>query len=366
MRGSKPTILDPYGSHELGELAAEGVANGYLTVAVGMPLLLAVELVFRRFSGWADDDWTSAVVRYSVPAVVALVLFLLARRGELARRHPFAQAVFIVVAMCAIIGRSAHFTGGAASPFVVSLCTTVFSCSLLMPGGARYNTVPLLGGFAAFYGVLYFSGARGFDDIRSVAFAIFASVTVLLSLIFAELLERWRRRVATASSTDGLTTLLNRTYLMQRVEALHESAIANPRPVSMVMVDIDHFKQVNDTRGHGAGDRVIQRVSEVLLDSIRGRDLCGRMGGEEFLLVLDDCAAEQAREVGERLRVAIEELKVDLPGGALDVTVSIGVSTAEAGRWESVDAAIRGSDLALYASKHAGRNRVSVAPPVAS
>ncbi|WP_298430628.1 diguanylate cyclase [uncultured Jannaschia sp.] len=160
---------------------------------------------------------------------------------------------------------------------------------------------------------------------------------------------------------DPLTGLHNRRYALHHLDRVAMRCRAQGIKAGVILMDIDHFKAVNDTHGHPAGDRVLSRVAQILADSLRGEDLVCRIGGEEFLAVLPDAGPDQVRAVAERLRAAIADIRVTLPeGGTLGVTMSLGVAMLTDRDDAGTDALTR-VDRALYAAKHDGRNRVRVA-----
>jgi diguanylate cyclase (GGDEF)-like protein/PAS domain S-box-containing protein len=161
-----------------------------------------------------------------------------------------------------------------------------------------------------------------------------------------------------AALTDPLTGLHNRRGLEGRSEAIHFRPGGAPVTQVWIMVDIDHFKRVNDTYGHEAGDEVLKAVAEALRSTARGADIVARFGGEEFVLVLPDTSADLAIRIAERLRLAIEALSTNVEGQAIRVTASFGV--AQRAAQESQLEVLERADAALYASKKEGRNRVTV------
>ncbi|MCK5931012.1 MAG: diguanylate cyclase [Fulvimarina manganoxydans] len=163
-----------------------------------------------------------------------------------------------------------------------------------------------------------------------------------------------RERLAREATTDPLTGLSNRRDFERRLETLLEKAGKTDSPVSLLILDIDHFKTVNDTLGHEAGDRVLVRIADVVRERIGNDHLAARYGGEEFVVAMPDTDTGEATAVAECLRTTIERATHPSPGNGLRVTVSIGVSTVT-GRFED---AFRTADRALYAAKSGGRNRV--------
>jgi len=165
----------------------------------------------------------------------------------------------------------------------------------------------------------------------------------------AELLDRLAR-------TDALTGLANRRALMESFVHEQKRVQRGAAPFSVVLADVDHFKQVNDTFGHDVGDEVLKRVAESIRSSAREMDMPARWGGEEFLVLLPGCASDEALAIAERMRAHLRELRIDANGTPLTVTASFGVSSI--GDGEPLDDCIRRSDEALYAAKHGGRDRV--------
>jgi len=161
--------------------------------------------------------------------------------------------------------------------------------------------------------------------------------------------------------TDQLTGLYNRRYLASHLSAMFDRAFWTGRQLALMILDIDHFKHINDTLGHDTGDKVIQEIADRIKNSVRGIDLACRYGGEEFLVAMPDTDMSFAGLVAERLRNEIEMHKVSINGGRDEesVTVSIGISSTEEGaRDDSAQKLIKRADEALYAAKNGGRNRV--------
>jgi diguanylate cyclase (GGDEF)-like protein len=168
------------------------------------------------------------------------------------------------------------------------------------------------------------------------------------------------RRAQRLAITDGLTGLYNRRYFEERLdEEIHRSRRYD-RPMSIIMIDIDFFKQFNDTCGHLKGDDVLRQLSHILQDHTRETDITARYGGEEFVMILPETSLESSRMLGERIRQAVDKAVFEgeerIP--AKKITVSIGVSclTDDEGGHDALDRA----DRALYKSKQAGKNLVTV------
>ncbi|MGD9788508.1 MAG: diguanylate cyclase [Sulfuricellaceae bacterium] len=160
---------------------------------------------------------------------------------------------------------------------------------------------------------------------------------------------------------DPLTGLYNRRGFMELAEPLWNAAEGGGRPLSIVVMDIDHFKQVNDRHGHLVGDEALRQVARVLKRHGRKSDVVARWGGEEFILLLMETTLRQAHRHAEELRQAVAEIRLPTGNGELSLTASFGVAERTPGT--SFDAVVRNADSRLYEAKRAGRNRVSSAPP---
>jgi diguanylate cyclase (GGDEF)-like protein len=162
-----------------------------------------------------------------------------------------------------------------------------------------------------------------------------------------------------AARSDHLTGIANRWEIMRRFDAEKGRAERHGTPLSVIIADIDHFKSINDTFGHTAGDRVLRSVAHAITSSIRVEDVCGRWGGEEFLLLLPDTDLDAAATVAEKLRQAVSELVIQWEGENIAVTMSMGVAQFRPGM--TLDECLHPADQALYRAKTGGRNRVELA-----
>ena len=190
-----------------------------------------------------------------------------------------------------------------------------------------------------------------------VNLAISLAVTLVVVLLTHLALSRYQRRIEEMASTDKLTGLLNRHAFIILVDKLMAAYRRAPRPISMLLVDLDHFKQVNDRHGHLVGDEVLAGVAAILRQGLRESDIAVRWGGEEFLLVLQGCNLAEAARIAENLRQAVAQARI--AGQDQGFSVSIGVSEFDG--VETTDQAVNRADGALYQAKHGGRNRVCVA-----
>ncbi len=168
------------------------------------------------------------------------------------------------------------------------------------------------------------------------------------------------RKLKTASLTDPLTGLPNRRHAMNRLETEWLATERSKLPFSVIMLDIDHFKSVNDNFGHDVGDLVLQATAQAIKGALRGEDEVCRLGGEEFLVICRGAAEAQCGVVAERIRKAVESNVVDAPGYDRAVTVSLGVAGTHSGM-PSLLALLKAADEAVYVAKNSGRNQVQVA-----
>ena len=180
---------------------------------------------------------------------------------------------------------------------------------------------------------------------------------VLISDRFQEQLQTSNLRLAHLASTDVLTGLTSRQAMKTWLDAEVRRARLERRPLAILSLDIDHFKHVNDTYGHEAGDAVLATVAGAIAHDRRRGDGAGRWGGEEFVVLLPDCTREAALPIAEKLRTRIADQWVIIGERAIAVTVSIGVAAFTPD--DTVDDLLRRADQAMYAAKHGGRNRVA-------
>ena len=162
------------------------------------------------------------------------------------------------------------------------------------------------------------------------------------------------------ANTDSLTGLSNRQAFLHRAEKEFSRARRYARPLATVMIDVDHFKSINDRYGHAVGDKVLREVSAICQCSLRGSDLLGRVGGEEFVLLLPDTPQSNAIYVAERMREQLAKTFIDVDGIVVNITASFGVaSQCEADI--NFNSILERADEAMYHAKHDGRNKVKSA-----
>jgi diguanylate cyclase (GGDEF)-like protein len=172
------------------------------------------------------------------------------------------------------------------------------------------------------------------------------------------------RVLAEVSARDSLTGLYNRWYVMEKIESEMNRSLRHGSPVALLMLDIDHFKRINDSFGHAAGDSVLKSFGQVLRESCRVYDVPGRYGGEEFCIVLPETRIGNTTAVAQRIRQRLSESRFDVGGDRVaTITASMGIagmdSVADEGLVSSA-ALIERADRALYSAKHRGRDRIEV------
>ena len=174
-------------------------------------------------------------------------------------------------------------------------------------------------------------------------------------------LEEMRGRLHDLAMTDPLTGLSNRRHFVQAAQRELDLARRHDLPVAMLMLDVDHFKRINDAHGHGVGDQVLVEIGRRFHRTLRSTDLLARWGGEEFVALLPNTPEPLAQQLGERLRGAVAAT-IDVPAGqGVQATVSIGVTGRGMGTAMTLDRLLQDADRALYEAKRQGRDRVSVA-----
>ncbi len=175
-------------------------------------------------------------------------------------------------------------------------------------------------------------------------------------------LDAMNRQLEHLAMTDALTSLANRRAWFIAARGAVDNALRHGHPLAIVMIDVDHFKSVNDKRGHAAGDAVLRHVAATLQATVRIGDVLARYGGEEFVLLAPETDLASAVALAARMREALHEQAVPLEGSLLSVTASFGVTVLDA-RQDSVDRLVHRADAALYEAKMAGRDRVSALAP---
>ncbi len=174
-------------------------------------------------------------------------------------------------------------------------------------------------------------------------------------------LELQRFKLEKLANFDTLTGLDNRRSVLEKAKFEMSRALRTEHQFSFLMIDIDYFKKVNDTFGHAAGDQVLHQIAEIMVRELRNIDICGRIGGEEFLVVMPDTNLDKALIAAERLRMAVASCNFHLSDQVFPITISIGAVVPSLGKEASLDALLAEADRALYKAKNNGRNCVEAA-----
>jgi diguanylate cyclase (GGDEF)-like protein len=313
--------------------AARSVAAGACGIAI---------FAIVPFQGW----WILLLL--VVTAVIIGTVEARMRRSE----HPELVAVQSMLLILALLAVGAGFSGGEDSPALPWLVLPVATAA------ARFRPQVIVVGAAitaaVMLGVSVGVDAQALvdDPTRLIAaLTLLVGITAIAIALTEGELEHRDRAVL-----DSLTGLLNRSSLASRVVEIEEQAHLSGGPVSLVLLDLDRFKRVNDTHGHERGDAVLRDVAYEIRKSLRSFELVYRIGGEEFLVLLPGVALHQAVDVAERVRLAVTAARP----GDLEVTVSAGVAAA-AGEEIRYERLFRAADHALLEAKRAGRDRVEVA-----
>lgn len=184
------------------------------------------------------------------------------------------------------------------------------------------------------------------------------SNTVLKFSLQDQLDEQYQRSIYESATRDGLTRIFNKKYLLDTLKKEFAYCLRHRIPLSLAMVDVDHFKKINDTYGHQAGDYVLARIAQRISETIRAEDLFARYGGEEFALLLRETVEEQAYVAADRCRRIVDLTDFNFGGTPIKVTISAGVATLLDSDFSRPEDLIAAADRYLYGAKNSGRNRV--------
>lgn len=314
------------------------VANGILTAAFALILAAIYEFQQRPLPRW----------QYLVP--VAMMLLMVTLLGDDIRSR-FIWDGIIYGFQLVLIGRALLTDEG----------TRAGQAWRLMFGGVVMLLLVLAmrAGFAL-SGHIQFAQPQNNLAIQPIQLITYlASMSIALLGSFGFLLmvkERTDNEIMHLAMTDSLTQIPNRRALTDYAE--HALARRSGLPLALLMIDADHFKLINDTHGHQIGDDVLCRITALFAGRLRGQDLLGRYGGEEFLVVAPDTDSEDALALAESLRKIIAAKPFPTPEGDIFLSVSIGISHCPATAKRGLKEMLKEADAALYEAKHTGRNRV--------
>lgn len=341
-------------------------------------LIAVVGFVVGTMRDPSDLLWSAPIANGLVTAGVFLNLTAIRRlRGRAGYGYLSPLAGLIVAAGCAAMIEMGPFglagarlvSGGVVAVIMALVTVEVLvlyrgpGVSHLIVGGISammalilaYRIVTILNGGV----VTPVDGPMIDDPSERMVFAYQLVGTVIAAINFVLMAsDQFNRELTELASTDAMTGVLNRRRFLELAEKEFRRARRFEHEMSLLVFDIDHFKRINDTRGHQVGDQVIVAVAETIARGVREGEPVGRIGGEEFAVVLLETGRDEAALVAERLRVAIAALSSGFdPRHPIDVACSVGVASLDE-RHRDLNALIGEADVGLYAAKNAGRNRV--------
>ena len=367
---------------------------------------------WRRWTDWVLTTDKRQRIRLAMSGLAALLMvFCRVAMNSVAAAGLASTAEVRVWTACSVLGLiavyaairsgwSRRFKDPALTLAQILYAITCCAAAFVIAGPARGVTLPILAIILMFgifglttrqmLGVLVYSlvafgvasgvvAARDEPDYPTVVAAAYVGmvVVVLLSSTFLttrvqstrEHLRRQKAELAQAleqirqlATHDDLTGLLNRRAMLDRMQLEQRRSLRSGSPLLIAQLDIDHFKAVNDTHGHAAGDLVLQSFADTVRRNVRDTDVLARWGGEEFVLLLCDTPAADAVTLMERLRQAVQAMQVPVPQGGGPITVTVSIGLARHTPADPLAGTLERADQALYAAKAGGRNRVVPAP----
>jgi len=253
------------------------------------------------------------------------------------------------------------------SDATIALMTLAMTHLVVKQGHPRSIVVIFIAGFSCLYISLFvdtldeiFITPTLIKNIGENLLQVVGYIAIFVGVFkWLQLNQRTQDKLSKLSKTDDLTGLLNRRSFIEKSSEEFERSIRYDRPLSLMMIDIDFFKMVNDRYGHMAGDVVLQKIAHEITLQLRTNDIFCRWGGEEFILLIPESDKNNGQSLSEKIRKSIEKKSVTLTSGeVVSIKVSIGCTSIREND-SSVEALIERADRALYMSKEAGRNRVS-------
>ncbi len=245
--------------------------------------------------------------------------------------------------------RTGHITSSTTFPTICRQFTH-------QPGHGHYCLPIMAGGATIAIVQLLFEMPTDPAEMKNLEVKIFKAEQYINESLAVIESKRLMSSLRDSALIDSLTGLHNRRYLQEYTEKIVSGVLRRGKAIGLIMCDLDYFKQVNDTYGHAAGDTVLKETANVIRHSVRESDIVIRFGGEEFLVVLLDISSGESMQIAEKIRLNVDQLKIKLPDGAIQKTISLGVSEfpADTGTLWSC---IKYADVALYRAKTDGRNR---------
>ncbi len=320
-------------------------------------LLLVLVLLYTVAPGvYIENQWV--ILKYSLGYAAFVLAFRYLNFYQKETRWKLAIEVWFMIAYITCV---LWYTGKVDSPLVNLYLLVIITSGLAL---GKLTTLLVLGLITAIY---IFMGLptlpRGtltlehFSHMMTV-FSPYLIVAYLTTMLSADL-QFAKKMFKQLSETDEMTGLMNRRSFGNVIKSEHNKSVRYNRAYSVLMVDADGLKMINDKLGHKAGDKLITTLAKTIDSCLRESDSLARLGGDEFVALLPETNKQQAKEAGERIRKAVENTSFDMDGSLVKATVSIGVGNFPEDA-DSVDDALANADKELYKSKQEGRNRVSV------
>lgn len=324
------------------------------TVAEIHWLLLILVLLFLFYGGGRDDGETSAAISSGLFFYAALVMAF--RYANFYQRESRWKIAIETWGMIALVTWVLHFTGGLASPLLNAYLLAIITSALTL---GRLTTLSMVALIAACY--VYLGGGTP-ETLLSMRFlggfaAQLAPVLLVayITTMFSADIRYGLARAKLLSETDELTGLFNLRGFAIAANRLFAQTARNARPASVLMIDSDSLKAINDAHGHDTGNRLLRQTANAIKAELRYTDVCARYGGDEFIVLLPETPAKGALDVAERIRKAVHTTPLRADGREVVCSVSIGIASApEDGR--TLDSLAARADRALYQAKRQGRN----------
>ncbi|ERS08268.1 GGDEF domain-containing protein [Marinobacter nauticus] len=335
-----------------GEIPVPALINGLTCAAVPLLVFFA-----WRSSGHGDPLTSRLLLAFAALLAINAIVFLSLGHKTLQRR----AFITLIIALFTYLAIQA-VEDGSAIIWLFAYPPIIFYIS-----EARVGILACVGGWLAVLFLFSPLGDMVFDSPYSTSFRLSMIIVLAFEMATCYILDQSRRRSKLglirlaaefeyAAKHDALTSLANRREGLEQLETEYQRYLRNGRSFSVLLMDIDLFKNVNDSYGHQAGDDMIVLVARTLTDQSRKVDTIARWGGEEFLVLLPETALTEAAATAERIRSAVASQAIDCAGKRVTATISIGVACIQGS--ESIDRLLQRADEALYQAKTLGRNRV--------
>ena len=356
-------------------LSTEPVQRMRLSQAGLAMLLMAAGVLAMQYFVLVDVAPAMPVNVWTAGSLGGMVMFFLLIRSGWSRRCADPSLTLPQMLYAIASGAAAYALVGAGRGGVFPIVMVIIAFGLFR---LRPREVSAVGLFAvAVFGLVmalmaWLRPEVYVPRIELGHFLMIATMMPAMSLLaarFSDLRQRLRRqkqdlaqavsRIQELATHDDLTGLVNRRHMQALMEQAHRRCARSGQSFCLAVIDVDHFKAVNDTYGHAAGDEVLRVMAQELKTAMRLSDMLARWGGEEFVLMLSDTRAPLARGGLERMRERVARLRIVVPEGTVAVTLSAGLAEHHAG--ETVAQTLARADRALYEAKHAGRDRVALA-----